>query len=268
MTNDERLHLLKEVLLQEEHKLSADLSKRLNKLETSFDSEEEVAHRIRPILNKHLDEFTKTTLSALIVKGLRKEIENSQEAVVEALYPIIGKMIKKYIASEINLLNEKINNQINKALSFKNLFNSIFRRNSISDQIIIEATKPILLEIFVIEKESGILIANYKREGHSSMDEEMVAGMLTAIKSFVEDAFQKESQNLETITYDLYTLHIQNFFNFYITSVISGPYNLTTKNILENKILDFAQNGISREDLEKSEIFNQKLKDYFINETL
>jgi len=57
----------------------------------------------------------------------------------------------------------------------------------------------------------------------------MLAGMLTAIKSFVEDAFMSEEQNLETINYELYTLHIQNFYNYYITAVISGPYNATIK---------------------------------------
>ena len=177
-------------------------------------------------------------------------------------------MIKKYISHEIKLLNERVNQQINKTFSFRNIFKSKFGKKDIANDIIINATKPELLQILVIEKESGILMAKHSRDDSEVMDEDLIAGMLTAIKSFVEDAFKKENQTLETIKYELYTLHIQNFHTYYVVGIISGPYNTTTKDVLENKILDFAQNGISKEDIDNSAIFTKRLKDYFTHEII
>ena len=45
-----------------------------------------------------------------------------------------------------------------------------------------------------------------------AMDEDMVAGMLTAIKSFVEDAFKGGNMELERIDYELFTIHLQKLF--------------------------------------------------------
>ena len=43
---------------------------------------------------------------------------------VEALYPIMGKMIKKYIQAEIKKLNDSISEKIDNAFSFRNIFKS------------------------------------------------------------------------------------------------------------------------------------------------
>lgn len=270
MKKNDKLELLKDILFTEEKETAKNLSSEVERLKSILETPDKLDQKISPLLQQKLDHYSKTELAPLVVKSLKKEIKNSQDAVVEALYPIIGKMIKKYIANEIELLNERLNKQIQKAFSFKFFFKSIFRKKHATNQIIVEATKPELLHILVIEKESGILIAKHSNKAKNSkiIDEDMIAGMLTAIKSFVEDAFQTGNQNLETINYELYTLHIQDFFKFYITAVITGPYTNETKNILEDKILDFAQNGISKEDLSNSEIFTDRLKTYFTNEII
>jgi len=120
--------------------------------------------------------------------------------------------------------------------------------------------------MFVIEKDSGILISDYSPLSEDTVDKEMVAGMLTAIKSFVEDAFQGGDQNLEMIEYELYTIHIQNFYSYYIAAVVSGAYTYMFKEVLEDQIIDFAQNHISKRDLENSELFTRKLKKYFADD--
>jgi len=270
MGETNRLELLKKILLTEEKETSEYLSAEVERLRSILDDTEALDEKISPILQNKLNDYSKNELAPLVVKSLRQEISNSQDAVVEALYPIIGKMIKKYIAQEIQLLNERLNKQIQKAFSFKNFFRSMFNKKELSSEIVANATNPELLHILVIEKDSGILIARHSNTINKSkmIDEDMVAGMLTAIKSFVEDAFNSGNQNLETINYDLYTLHIQDFFKFYITAVVSGPYTNETKSALEDKILDFAQNGISKKDINDSDLFTNRLKTYFTNEII
>jgi len=268
MGKDSRLKLLKEILLTEESKSLADLHKEVEKLAAIWENPEELRDKVSPIAEKKIADFTKNELPPIVVSSLKQEISRSQEAVIEALYPIIGKMIKKYIAHEINLMRERMNAQVKKSFSFRNYFRSKFGgKQELSDELILKSQPTELLQILIIEKKSGILKAEYSLPNRKQViDQEMIAGMLTAIKSFVEDAFQSGNQNLETIRYELYTLHIQNFYNYYIAVVISGNYNLEIRNKLENKILKFAQKGISKEDLETSDLFSNRLKLFFEND--
>lgn len=270
MKTNERLELLREILLTDEKEVISYLKSEVKEISSILDSPEKLSDKISPTIQQKLDEFTKNELSPLVVNSLKKEIKNSQEAVVEALYPIIGKMIKKYISHEMKLLNERMNKKIQNAFSFKNFFKSMFGKKNLTNEIIVDATKPELLHILAIEKDSGILIAKHSNKLNTveTFDEDMIAGMLTAIKSFVEDAFKGGNQSLETINYELYTLHIQDFFKYYITAVVSGPYTNEIKDILEDRILDFAQNGISKKDIDDSEIFTNRLKTYFSNEII
>ena len=68
------------------------------------------------------------------------------------------------------------------------------------------------------------MIANVSKQ-EDNIDKDMIAGMLTAIKSFVEDAFAKEEQSLELIQYEFYNIYIQNLASYYIATVISGSFN-------------------------------------------
>ena len=73
------------------------------------------------------------------------------------------------------------------------------------------------------------------------VDRDMVAGMLTAIKSFVEHAFSKGEQEIETIEYDNYKLLVRNFHTYYIVVVVSGSVSAEFKSMLTDLLLNFAE---------------------------
>ena len=66
-----------------------------------------------------------------------------------------------------------------------------------------------------------------------TIDKDMISGMLTAIKSFVEDAFKTGNDNLESIEYGLYNIHIQNFKTYYIAVVVHGVFDTNYQEKLE-----------------------------------
>ena len=269
MEDQDKLQILKALLLTEEKEFAQSIAKKVEELHKVVNQKKELSHKVDPIIDDRLDEFIKDipeTLGPTITEALKTEIKNSQDAVVEALYPIIGKMIKRYIAHEMKILSENISRQTKKAFSFKNWFRkkkAQAKGISSGDIALTEYGKPRLIQMFVIEKNSGILIADYSPLSEGAIDKEMIAGMLTAIKSFVEDAFEGGDQDLEKIEYELYTIHIQNFYSYYIAAVISGAYSIMFKEVLEDQIMEFAKNHISRNDLENNELFTKKLKKYF-----
>ena len=126
-----------------------------------------------------------------------------------------------------------------------------------------EFGQPQIQQIFIIEKGSGLIIASFSKS--DTIDEDMIAGMLTAIKSFVEDAFQGGNQSLENIEYELNTIQIQNFQSYYMAAVISGAVDTGFKSDLQDRLLDFA-NDKTKINFENKYLIEEKLETFFKNE--
>ena len=272
MNQDEKLNIIKDILLTDEREFVSSIEKKIKILENTVNEKKNLSVKVDPIIDKKLDEFIKeipNTLGPTITEALKKEIENSQDAVVEALFPILGKMIKRYVQHEMKLLSEKINNQVNRTFSFKRFFRKAKSKASginESDLMIQEQINTKIEQVIIIEKGSGLLLAHFSK--NKMADEDMVAGMLTAIKSFVEDAFKKENQNLQFIEYDHYHIHLQNFSSFYIAVVVSGAFNIIFKDKLEDKIFEFTNKQKVVKILKDKKLLTKKLEGFFKNDSI
>lgn len=264
MTSEERLDILKEILLTNEREPDKDIMLKIQALEKSQAS---LSERVEPILDQRLSVFVDDMpekLGPTITEVLKTEIKKSQDAVAEALFPIMGKMIKKYVQSEIARLNDSISQKINDTFSIRRFFGGNKSNTPTAAALLKEEFKAYIEQVLVIEKGSGLLKANYSKT--QTIDEDMLAGMLTAIKSFAEDAFEQGDIELERIDYQLFTIHLQNFSQYYIAVVISGIYDEEYRDKLEDVLLDFAQFVINKEDLDNEKVFQKKLKEFFKDE--
>ncbi|MCV6631512.1 MAG: cell envelope biogenesis protein OmpA [Flavobacteriaceae bacterium] len=270
LRTEEKLAIIKDLLLAEDREYAMVISERIEELEKIIHERPYLAHKVDPIIQERLESFVHeipATLGPVITETLKQEIENSRDQVVEALYPIMGKMIKKYIGQEIKMLSEKLSSQLNNTFSVKwwqQKFKASFMGVRQEELILAEAYKPKVEQVFIIEKDSGILLASYTKQ--ETLDKDMISGMLTAIKGFVEDAFQAKGQNLELIEYELYNIHVQSFIKYYVAVVVSGNYNLHFKDKLQDVIFDFSKEFLALPSTAASLNVNEleeKLKIYF-----
>ena len=245
MVKEDKLQLLRDILLIDDREVARAIHNRIETIAETLEQREKLSKRIDPIIEARLKVFVSEiplSLGPVITETLKTQIENSREQVVEALYPIIGKMIKRYIQNEIKLLSEKMNKTVNDTFSLGSIKRKIQARFSgvkESDLILSELDAPMINEVFIIQKGSGILLGNLSKL--ATVDKDMISGMLTAIKSFVEDAFEGGGQNLEAIEYELYTIQIQNFHSYYAAVVISGSYTRSFESKVEDKLLTLSK---------------------------
>lgn len=240
MTENDRLDLLKNILFTEDREHVLKISKRIQLLEALFNEKQKLAGKVDPIIDERLQDFTRDipkTLGPTITATLKEQIRVQKDEVVDALYPIMGKMIKKYVAQEIKLLQERIDNQFSFIARWKMKMRSFFGNVKEEELILSQMGSAQIQQVFLIERDSGILKASYSKS--KTIDEEMISGMLTAIKSFVEDAFQQKGQNLELIEYEFYHIHLQSFVTHYVAVVLSGNYTNRAKNRLQDIIFNF-----------------------------
>lgn len=257
MTEDDKLALLKTILLTEDRVFAESIFNKINELEEILSEREKLSKRIHPIIQEELVEFTSRipeTLGPVITETLKIQVKHSKDEVVEALYPILGKMIKSYISQEIKVLSEQVNKAATDAFSvvgLKRKMRSLFTGVSENEIIISDLVNAKVEQVFIIEKGSGILKGSYRLK--ETVDEEMISGMLTAIKGFVEDAFKESNHDLQAIEYDLYEIHLHNFHKYYIATAVSGTFTETLESELENFNLEVSEEINKKNVLESRE---------------
>ncbi|MEO9483585.1 MAG: hypothetical protein ABJG47_09080 [Ekhidna sp.] len=266
MSNSGGITALKEILFEEENERYHKLSKQIK--DTSKEIDDKLANREIPEseFSQILDRIVTVMpekLGPTITSTLKTQIKESRDDVVQALFPIVGQMIKKYIQQEMQVLTERIDRQFEQAFSFDILLlrlKALMTGVSYSELALKNANQPQVREIFLIE-ESGILMASYSKS--KSFDQDMMAGMLTAIKSFVEDAMETEQQNLEMISYDLHKIYVQNFHKFYIAVVISGAIDEAFKSKLNDQVLKFVKDIMLKSENREEKELTKKISQYF-----
>lgn len=233
---DNRFELLKDLLLAEDREKFESLSEDIILKEKFADS-------VFPLVEEKIKELKETfpeEFGDTITETIKTQIKDSQDEVVEALYPIMGKLVKKFVTVEISKLSDQINQTIKEKFSFIEVIKRFFKGKRNDAGIVLEEVFEFTIEeVFVIEEESGLLSGSYSRGNIA--DKDMISGMLTAIKSFAEDAFSKEDQDLENIKFETFQLSIKNFKTIYIATATSGVLTVEHRENLSENINNLAE---------------------------
>ena len=126
-------------------------------------------------------------------RTIKEQIRLERDAMVDALYPVIGNTISKYMTEAIKSINDKVAN----TLSMEGVERKIRSKvQGVSEaELILKESIPFVVQaVFLIHKASGLVIAEAQEEGDYRLESEMVAGMLTAIRSFVNDCIVKPGE--------------------------------------------------------------------------
>ncbi len=245
---------LKEILLREDRSALEELQRTLNEKQL-------LAEKINPIVEDHMmflrQNFPKE-YAKIVNRMVEQKLKTSQTEILDVIYPVMGKMINKYIAFQFQEMKDSINTRIDSLFSKQGALwwirNKIFGLDN-AESLLSSLDEPVIEEIFIIQRDSGLLYGSAAL--YPSVNRDVVAGMLTAIKSFVEDAFERDNEDLEMIQYGTYKIIIENMPSHYFAVAISGSMSNTEGGQLRNQIIDFIQEN----DLLRSTEFNSEIQE-------
>ncbi|NJR37839.1 MAG: OmpA family protein [Leptolyngbyaceae cyanobacterium CSU_1_4] len=156
-------------------------------------------------------------------QAIKKQIFLEQDAMVDALYPIIGNTVGKYMGATLDAINEKIE----QTLSVEGITRKIrAKMQGVSEaELIIREVMPSQVQaIFLIHKASGLVIAEVQHpEQH--LESDMLAGMLTAIRGFVNDCISQSGDlplELDSIDYGTSKIVLEVAGYCYLATVVKG----------------------------------------------
>ena len=186
------LDKLKAILLNQEKERISSLEDEMSNLYDQLNDKEKLIESLDPIIadllyKKILESKSQMAEALAPVMGgaIRKQISDAKDDIADALYPVIGKAVRKSVAEAMKNLLQSINERID------NLVTKSFRsgKKLDRDSILLQSLPFHLQEIFLIHKKTGLLLshASYKQENNGN--EDVISGMLSAIREFSKAAF-------------------------------------------------------------------------------
>lgn len=236
----DKLTILKELLFPEDHGAVKDISNRIQLLEQFLNDPQEFASKIDPLMDQKLQAYTKrmpSTLGPTFTATLKHEISNHPEAVAETLSPILGKLIKKYIAQKIHAFFSILGKPFRFLGQWKRTIHSWFGGPSKEQLLQRELKSATIEQVLLLERRTGILKASYSET--NTMDEDKIADLCDVIISHVNTSRKPDDQHLELLPYDGYQIHLQAFVTHYVAVVISGKCMVSSRNKLQDIIFNF-----------------------------
>lgn len=165
-------------------------------------------------------------------KAIKKQIETERDAMVDALYPVIGSTISKYMTEVV----ESINAKVDAAFSPQGIQRKIrARMRGVSEaELILQESLPYSVKaIFLIHKNSGLVISELQVDTSEPLESDLLAGMLTAIRSFANDCIVSDSE-LGEIDYDSFKILLETAGYCYMAVVVNGEPDQKFRDRLRN----------------------------------
>ena len=245
LQEDKLLAEIKQILLEEEMQEQEVVKKELESLKSELQVQHFEEKRLNPYFEQkvsYLQQNFPQLFGSFVATAVKVQLKESQDEVVEALYPIMGRLVRKFIASELQAIAESIDKRLNEVLSpdaWLQRFKDFFQGKDTSVEVVKHISRPRVEEIFLIDLNSGLLLGHYSY--NNLIDPDIIAGMLTGIKSFVEHAFMQGPQDLQSLEYDKYKLLVNSLHTVYIAFVVEGNVSPEYKAELFDATLNFAE---------------------------
>ena len=208
--DDAALEALRDILIRHDRERVAQLAAQVAELERRINDREALVATITPALGA----------------AIRRKIRDAREEMIEALYPIIGQTVVRAVSEALRDLVRTIDAQMRTSFSPRMMLQRLHARaRGVSDaELALRAALPFHVdELFLIHRESGLLLRHISLTSEASPDSDLISGMLTAIRDFTQDAFgQGREGQLDEIQYGERSIIIETAQYAYLAVVIDG----------------------------------------------
>ena len=219
---------LRRLLLQEEQE-------RLDRLEARIGTDDALKRSMTPVIADVLRDAgvrdhrrLAGAMAPLVVQSMKAEIHNSRDMMVDALYPITGRLVAAAVRNAFKDLVDQLNEKLEASLSARRWHAWLRARmtgRSEAEILLSEGAAFEVINLMMIDRQTGLLIAQVAPPvEESSVDSELLSGVLTAIMAFVRDAkLGAKEQDLRTLDVGDIQLHLQVSASVILAVKSKGP---------------------------------------------
>lgn len=193
-------------------------------------------------------------ISPLVVASIRREIVDSRDVMVEALYPITGRLVSSYVSGAIQKLSQDINARFDALLSPRSLMlrmRAAFTGKSYGELMLAENAQFHVSQILLVEAQSGVCLARWPeqaKDGRSNVD--MISALLTAIMDFSREAFADSNSELRSLNFGNLLLLLRRSPQYIVVAVGAGQVSPAVEQAVDEEfltVLDSLGNGATQQ---------------------
>ncbi|MEZ5478916.1 MAG: OmpA family protein [Thiolinea sp.] len=201
-------------------------------LKQQMDDPELYSARLADVISEALalrsarDRSIATALAPTLDNALAESIEQDPKRLANALYPVMGPAIRKSINEVLSQTFETFNQLLEQSLSPRSLFwrfDAWRTGRSYAEVVLVNTLEYHVEQVFLIHRETGLMLRHAQSPRAVSKDPDMVSGMLTAIQDFISDSFEvQEGEGLNTLRLGKLTVLIEQGPYAVIAAVVRG----------------------------------------------
>jgi outer membrane protein OmpA-like peptidoglycan-associated protein len=207
-------------------------------------------------------------LSPAVVQSIRREIVNSREEMVEALYPITGRMVRAAVRDAVSNLVADINKRFD-ALTSPNVLKarakSLFTGRPASSFLIEDTINVLSLErALFIDRVSGALVYGWRFDETAAADledTELVSSMFAAISSFAAERLSGPGYELRTLDLNGKQVALRNASKHMLVVEYSGKMTVEASAHLDAAFEEMLDNADNNTTLEAMKPLNWQVAD-------
>jgi OOP family OmpA-OmpF porin len=165
-------------------------------------------------------------LSPVVEKALTASVRRDPKPLADALFPVMGPAIRRAISQALAGMMQSVNQALEHTFSLQGLawrWEAIRTGTSFAEVVLRHSLLYRVEQVFLVHRESGLLLQHVTAPTIAAQPPDMVAGMLTAIQDFTRDSFGvAQEEMLETMQVGELTVWVEQGARTLLAAVIRG----------------------------------------------
>lgn len=135
-------------------------------------------------------------LSPTVEKSIERSVNSNPQPLIDAIFPVIGPAIRRAIGAALASMMESLNTALENSISPRGLrwrLEAYRTGKPFAEVALLHSIVLRVEQVFLIHRETGLLLHHVSQPGIEAEDADMVSAMLTAIGDFVSDSFSGDA---------------------------------------------------------------------------
>lgn len=237
--SQETVARLKELLFDRESRELDTLNSRLAEMQKRAGSDEQFQRTVAQVLDRAMRDAETSrhreladAMAPMVVRTLRTEMKSPdmQDQIAGVMYPRMGEMVSRYVASAIRDMMQEINRRLESGLGHNRFvlwIRSIASGRSMAELALADTQRLEVDEIYLVRRGAGTLVHHWRRPGASgpadgANRDALVSGFLAATTSFAEEAFEADRESLRTLDLDGHRIYLRGSPDYLLAAKCAG----------------------------------------------
>ncbi len=183
----------------------------LLKLQREFSNHSHISEKISQVISEAIairskqDDSVSQALVPSIEHAIRASAKRDPKRLANALFPVMGPAIRESVAETVSAMMQQVNQLLENSFSARSVkwrVNAFRTKRSFAEVMLADTMLYQVEQVFLIHRESSLLIKHLTSANAIVKDPDMVSGMLTAVTDFVKDSFVVDKQqNVKSIKF-------------------------------------------------------------------